>query len=205
MDKKENRTVAKELVWYVSYGSNLLEERFLCYICGGQPKGASRTYNGCVDKSLPKDKKGLIINHELYFAKEAKVWHNGGVAFIHREKDLSSKTFGRMYLITKDQFLDVVMQENALSERPDIDFKAIQKEKNGVLTNANWYNTICYLGEYEGAPIYTFTHHKLISPKVQPHPSYLSTIIAGIKETFKLSESEIHAYLSSKGYFKELY
>ncbi|UCS94569.1 hypothetical protein KZP23_05990 [Echinicola marina] len=204
MNKKENRTGSKELVWYASYGSNLLEERFLCYIQGGQPKHAARTYDGCVDKSLPKDKKGLIIHHELYFAKEASVWHNGGVAFIHKEKDLSAKIFGRMYLITKDQFMDVVMQENALKERPNVDFCAIEKEGAGILAGANWYNTICYLGKEEAAPIFTFTHENVISPKVKPHPSYLSTIIAGIKETFKLSEPEIMDYLSTKEGVKEV-
>ncbi|WP_215225481.1 hypothetical protein [Echinicola shivajiensis] len=203
MDKNDNNTVSKALVWYASYGSNLLEERFLCYICGGQPKGANRTYEGCVDKSLPRDKKGLIIKHKLYFAKEARVWHNGGVAFIHKEEDVLAKTYARMYLITKDQFIDVVKQENALNKRPTIDFDVIEKKGNAIIKNTKWYNTVCYLGENGGAPIFTFTHEKIIFPKVQPHPSYLSTIIAGIKETFNLSETEILAYLSTKDGIKQ--
>ena len=31
-------------VWYASYGSNLARDRFLCYLEGGRPKGATRTY-----------------------------------------------------------------------------------------------------------------------------------------------------------------
>ncbi|MBL0236650.1 MAG: hypothetical protein IPQ02_08595 [Saprospiraceae bacterium] len=36
-----------DYIWYASYGSNLLEERFQCYIKGGMPKGSTKTYLGC--------------------------------------------------------------------------------------------------------------------------------------------------------------
>ena len=42
------------LVWYACYGSNLLKERFLCYIRGGRPIGAQRTFYGCKNKKEPK-------------------------------------------------------------------------------------------------------------------------------------------------------
>ncbi|MGX1752144.1 hypothetical protein [Sphingobacterium sp. NPDC055346] len=57
-------------VWYACYGSNLLKDRFYCYIQGGQPAGANTIYEGCTDKSLPIDEENIIINAELYFAKE---------------------------------------------------------------------------------------------------------------------------------------
>jgi hypothetical protein len=61
-------------VWYASYGSNILESRFHCYILGGQPKGAKKTNPGpgCTDKTLPIAKEEVTINSELYFAKNAK-------------------------------------------------------------------------------------------------------------------------------------
>ena len=42
-NQKEND---EELVWYLSYGSNLLEERFLCYIEGGTPPGSKSFHSG---------------------------------------------------------------------------------------------------------------------------------------------------------------
>ena len=42
-NQKEND---EELVWYLSYGSNLLEERFLCYIEEGTPPGSKSFHSG---------------------------------------------------------------------------------------------------------------------------------------------------------------
>lgn len=113
-------------VWYASYGSNLLEERFLCYIQGGKPAGAIKTYKGCVDKSLPTASEGLEIPYSLYFAKHAGIWNGGGVAFIHHETTTRERTLARMYRITKAQFYDVVMQENRLPDRPPIELDQVK-------------------------------------------------------------------------------
>ncbi|MBD8488909.1 hypothetical protein IFO69_09150 [Echinicola sp. CAU 1574] len=187
-----------DYIWYASYGSNLLEERFLCYICGGQPKGAIKRYNGCVDKSLPIKKKGIEVPYRLYFAKKAKIWNGGGVAFIHHEKDASQQTLARIYLIKKAQFLDVVMQENALTSRPLIDFEQIIDKGKQVLDKAGWYDLLLHLGEEEGAPIFTFTTRGLFQPYTPPHESYLSTIIRGIKESHQWTDQAISNYLIQK-------
>lgn len=104
-----NKQVQK--IWYASYGSNLLEKRFSCYIAGGTPEGAQREYLRCTDKTIPEAKKPLTINHELYFARRSKTWHGGGVAFIKPTTNPEAKTLGRMYLITAEQFTEVVKQE----------------------------------------------------------------------------------------------
>lgn len=98
-------------IWYASYGSNLLAKRFSCYIAGGTPPGAQKKYVGCTDKKMPEASKPLTINHELYFARRSKTWHGGGVAFIKPTADPEAKTFGKMYLITAEQFTEVVKQE----------------------------------------------------------------------------------------------
>src|SRR4030095_163368 len=110
-------------IWYASYGSNLLEERFLCYIKGGQPVGSKKHYEGCRDKSLPIDKEEFYIPSELYFAKESDSWDNGGVAFIKTNFEPQQSTLGRMYLITPQQFIDVVKQETNSSGSLHIDFE----------------------------------------------------------------------------------
>jgi len=94
----------KQYVWYASYGSNLLESRFRCYLLGGRPEGALRSCRGCSDRSLPLSSKPVDINRQLYFARESQTWAGGGVAFIGEPTNGSSKTYGRMFLITEGQF-----------------------------------------------------------------------------------------------------
>lgn len=60
-------TNLNEKVWYACYGSNMLQERFLCYIKGGQPAGANTSYNGCNDKTLPIDSEQMYIPAEHNF------------------------------------------------------------------------------------------------------------------------------------------
>jgi hypothetical protein len=190
-----------DYVWYASYGSNLLSSRFLCYIQGGIPEGAASEYQGCTDKAGPKDDKRIIIPHALYFSKSSNIWEGGGVAFIKVRKNEAVKTLGRMYLITAEQFIQVVRQENGRS--PDDDSIHIDFEKtithSGSFIQANWYSRIMYLGTEAEVPIFTFTggwgdsEIKLNAPGEK----YLTTIIRGIRETYELSDQEIADYLAN--------
>lgn len=58
----------------------------------------------------------------MYFAKSSGNWENGGVAFIKTNLDEKKQTLGRMYLITKEQFIDVVKQETNFKGELMIDF-----------------------------------------------------------------------------------
>ncbi len=69
-------------VWYCSYGSNLLIERFRLYIEGGTADFIDRDFKGCHDKTMPVIDEGYLIPYELYFLKKAMQWENMGVAFI---------------------------------------------------------------------------------------------------------------------------
>jgi hypothetical protein len=185
-------------IWYASYGSNLLEERFLCYIRGGRPSGANRTYKGCRDKTLPIDSEEIYINQKLYFGKSSKNWDGGGVAFLGLSSDPGHLTLGRMYLITREQFMDVVKQETDTKEKLTIDFEGAMEEGSYVFKDRSWYGTIVYLGEQYGCPIFTFTHQDDSQPVTRPGNNYLATIVKGIGETFSLSKQEIYDYLHSK-------
>lgn len=79
------------LVWYVSYGSNLMEERFHCYIKGGIPAGSNEAEKGCRDHTLPVHNKGCELPYPLYFAKDTSKWGTGGVAFIGHRSTLQRK------------------------------------------------------------------------------------------------------------------
>lgn len=193
-------------IWYASYGSNISTERFMCYIQGGKPDGATRTYQGCKDQSKPKDQRPFIIPHELYFAKNAEVWNGGGVCFINPERNVQENTLGYMYLITREQFLEVVQQENNTSEHIDIDFDKVHNQKSSVIKENSWYGNLLCLGEKDDAPIFTFTNeHYLIGEINQPNHHYLKTIIKGLLATHQLSQSELEAYfLSKKGIDKTI-
>lgn len=199
--------MSKEIkqLWYASYGSNILESRFHCYILGGQPKGSIKTHLGCSDKTLPKDKEEIYINRELYFAEKSKSWGHCGVGFIKPEFNDKIQTFGRMYLITPEQYVEIVKQENNHKGELLIDFKKAKEKGSLILKEKSWYGNLLYLGEQYGSPIFTFTNEKYLSDKINP-PSeqYLLTIINGLKETYNLNENEIKEYLENlsgiKGY-----
>jgi hypothetical protein len=187
----------QDYVWYASYGSNLNKERFLCYIKGGQPEGSLDIEPGCKNSELPNEDKSVVIPHELIFTKNARRWGNGGVAFIGAASK-EEKTLGRMYLITREQFLDVVSQENGnISVNIDLD-EVIQKKN--VQFDQSWYGNVVYLGMESGWPIFTFTQnweeedHTYIAPST----AYLKTIIRGIMQCFQLSDEEIVSYFEKK-------
>lgn len=192
-------TQVKKYIWYASYSSNLWEERFLCYIRGGQPEGAAKSYPGCTDKTLPTDKEEIYICSEMYFAKSSGNWENGGVAFIKTNFDEQQQTLGRMYLITKEQFIDVVKQETDFKGELTIDFDKAISDGSLVFRDGSWYGNIIFLGNQYDQPIFTFTHQDNISPTTKPCNKYLRTIVKGIHETYDhLNTAEIVDYLISK-------
>ena len=192
-----------DLVWYASYGSNLYRKRFMCYIEGGQPDGASRPNPGCRDKTPPKDDKPRKIPYALYFAKQSSRWDNKGVAFIGLKKEETNMTLGRMYLITKQQFIDVVSQENN-GAKISVDLQKA-KEKGSMVFHESLYGNIVYLGDEYGFPVYTFTSCTDIALEdpVAPSPKYLKNIILGLKEAYKLPNEDILKYLITKSGIKD--
>ncbi|WP_101842699.1 hypothetical protein [Halobacillus sp. Marseille-P3879] len=184
-------------VWYASYGSNLNRDRFLCYIKGGKPEGSEKVETGCKDPTLPIEEATYIMHYPLYFAKESGRWQRKGVGFIGLQQDPKQRTYSRKYLITVEQFKDVVKQENngiAL----DIDLDKIMEQKYKTIKDS-WYGTILYLGDEGGYPVLTFTADwDLDVPFNSPSKEYLSMIIHGLQSTLGLENQEIIDYLSTK-------
>lgn len=186
-----------EYVWYVCYGSNLLEERFTCYISGGRPAGSFRTYTGCTDKTLPAASKSVEIKAELYFAKRSKTWSAGGVAFI--KPDESSHTLGKMYLISAEQFTELVKQEIRFAGEFKPDLALAVKNGHLITKPETWYGKILYLGRNQELPMFSFTNIDFLEKEINaPDKYYLKNIILGLKETYDLSEKQILEYLSCK-------
>jgi len=188
-----------EHVWYACYGSNLLEERFMAYIRGEKAPGASFEQVGCTDKTPPRWDRGMLILHELFFASASPNWENSGVAYIRKEKEEEAKTLGRMYLISRDQFREVLLQENGhrrMDTEVEMDLeKTIREGRSEILGGP--YGTLLHLGEDAGRPIFTFTAswNADRAPLNRPGPKYLRVIVRGLKETFGLSTQGLMDYL----------
>jgi hypothetical protein len=199
-DKERKTMMSERYVWYASYGSNLSKDRFLCYIKGGRAQGSSEVEEGCRNAADPLQDRPVQIPHPLYFSKTAAKWDHGGVAFLDAERR-DSRTLGRMYLITQEQFVDVVKQENSLDKLPSIDFDSVIQHPQGVvLLKDKWYGRILYVGEEEGFPIFTFTSPEPFqaSHATRPAESYLRMLILGYKETYEMNPEQIADYLISK-------
>ena len=188
-------------VWYASYGSNLKRKRFMCYIKGGTPEGSAKKYDGCFrDKSEPIESRPISINWELYFAGRSRPWGNCGVAFI-RENSEQGSTLGRMYLITEEQFNDVVMQENA--KRPDGSrfvptFEQLVSRRESFLHGNPCYGKLLNIGSEGGYPILTFTTARSdLQYATMPGEQYVKVIASGIKEIYhQMADDDIAEYLS---------
>ncbi|PKR85581.1 hypothetical protein [Heyndrickxia camelliae] len=189
-------------VWYVSYGSNLYRDRFMCYIQGGQPEGSEKVEKGCRDQTPPKADEKIELRYPLYFAKNRSKWGKGGVAFIDHQENPDVKTIGRMYLITNEQFEDVVAQENNEENLTIPLEKVIDNGFHNI--NENWYGRIVFLGYKEGAPMFTFTNPVSMNGETffTPPSSYVKIISKGLEE-LGMSRNDIVHYFKQCGGIKD--
>ncbi len=161
-------------VWYASYGSNMLYERFMCYILGKKFRLNGRDIDNCNDTSPPISSMPVEIPYNMYFGNSSKSWGGSGVSFLDTSKP--GKSLGRMYLITNEQMDHVHCQE---SKHPD------------------WYDMTIDLGSKHGIPIKTITNHGL-RPKHPPNEKYTSVIFEGLRETYpEKTLTELREYIDA--------
>ena len=108
---------ASPYVWYASFGSNILLERFECYLRGGRIDGMVRDMPGSRDPTPPLASTFWVdVPHRLFFAHSSPTWAGGGVAFMDVDTlvDPTMATAFRLYRVTLEQFNDVLAQENGM-------------------------------------------------------------------------------------------
>jgi hypothetical protein len=142
-----------------------------------------------------------MILHRLFFAGASSRWEGGGVAFLESHRDPAAKTLGRMYLISREQFEDLVLQENGhphLGIDLGMDLEMTIRDGRSTL-DRGLYSTILHLGQEGGYPIFTFTGtwNEQELPPSRPGPRYLTVMARGLKETYGLSHEGIVDYLRS--------
>ena len=184
-------------VWYVAYGSNLGLERFRCYLRGGRPAGGQREYVGCRDPREPEAVAALEVPGGLVFAGESLVW-GGGMAFY--DADAAGHAACRAYLVTVEQFADIVAQE--MRRPPGGEFARrladIPADVESVHTlGSGRYETVTRLGTCEGAPMFTVSHEDVagLQPSAPAAP-YLHWISAGLREAHGWDADRIAGYLA---------
>jgi hypothetical protein len=145
-------------IWYVAYGSNLSRERFCRYLRGGRPDGVERDYPGCRDTSDELDSFGLLITGGVYFAGRSSGWR-AGMAFY--DPEAPGEVAARAYLITAEQFVDVLAQETRRSPGMTLDLRPVfrgERYSNGV----GGYPVLVRVGDRHGLPLVTFTREGVL-------------------------------------------
>jgi hypothetical protein len=178
-----------DLVWYVAYGSNMAAARFACYLAGGRPREARRTYLGCRDRSPPRRDVGIHLPGGLVFAGESTVW-GGGIAFY--DPAAAGQLAARAYLVSFGQLSDVVAQEARRAVGSDLVLGGgVDRWPVG---GTYVYETLLHVGDSDGLPMFTITSLQDLAPTA-PSAPYLRTMLDGLDETFDWSPAERVQYL----------
>ncbi|MEU5261551.1 histone deacetylase [Amycolatopsis sp. NPDC021455] len=182
------------LIWYASYGSNMYAARLLCYLTGGTPLGARRSYVGCRDRSPARRMVASEFSGGIYFATESPVWH-GGRAFF--DPTLPGRAAMRSYLVTAGQFSDIAEQEMYRDPGPDLDLTTVLRTGRHQLGPGR-YETLLHLGDLDGYPVLTFTAPWSASEieKNPPSAAYLAMLVGGLREAHGWSLPKVAEYLS---------
>ena len=181
-------------IWYVAYGSNLSRERFRTYLRGGQPDGSRRNYPGCRDTSDELDSFGLRITGGVYFAGRSSGW-GAGMAFY--DPEAPGEVAARAYLITAEQFVDVLAQETLRSPGMALDLTPAfrgDRYSDGV----GGYPILVRVGCCRGVPLVTFTRdRRSASSLAAPTTVYMAAMATGLREAHRWSRTQIDRYLSA--------
>jgi hypothetical protein len=174
--------------WYVAYGSNMCRDRFDRYLEGGRPPGGRRHYRGARDPRPPADDRPYWLPGGTYFARESPTW-TGGMAFL--DTTMNGLAPARAYLLTLEQFADVVAQELRRDAWTVPDLSAVTASTI-LEMGPGHYETVVGCAPIEGVPAYTFTAPGSVdgAPLAAPSVAYLATVVRGLRETHGWSARE---------------
>lgn len=185
-----------DLVWYASYGSNMAADRLRCYLEGGVPAGGQRSCPGARDPRPPRRTTGFQAPGGIYFATESQVW-GGGRAFL--DPELPGPAALRAYLITAEQFADLVAQEMYRVPGADLDLREVLGTGRSALGPGR-YETLLHVGDLDGYPVLTFTApwSRADVEALAPSASYLRMLLGGLLEGQDWDLATAAAYLAAR-------
>lgn len=138
------------------------------------------------------------LPYRLVFAGESRTWGGGGVAFVDVDVDVAERCRARRWLITLEQFADVVAQEGGRQPGEDLDLSPALV--HGRMTvGASWYDLVVVADEIDGVPVVTLTTSRPLSlGPLAPNPpsaAYAETIMNGLEESHGLTRKEAARYV----------
>ena len=182
-------TAPDHLVWYAAFGSNMSSARLALYLEGGVLHGTARVYEGCRDPTPPREARSLTLPGRLRFAGESSVWR-GGTAF-YAPGDRGA-VHARAYLITPEQFGDLVAQETRHPVGRTLLLARSGPTQHGL---SHVYDVVLDLGKLDGHRMLTLSSSYDL-PVNPPSAAYVRTIMDGLAEGFGLGAEERIAYLA---------
>lgn len=180
---------ARRLVWYAAYGSNCAPDRFRAYLEGGTAPGARVGHTGARDPRPPRATGPVVFDRQVVFAGESRRW-GGGFAFLSH-RSVRAGALGRRYLITHEQFDDVLAQENrrapSAARVDDLTVGEITPTGGGA------YAAVLALEPIDGIPVVTFTAPDPPEQREPAPPSaaYIATILRGLTSVHDLSPGAV--------------
>ncbi|QII05496.1 hypothetical protein BH93_09005 [Rhodococcoides fascians A25f] len=189
-----------ERLWYVSYGSNLLQERFHTYLTGSDEHSEFGAHPPAPAASLPTEQRWLWIDHALYFAGVSRRW-TGASAFVSTKVDPANRSVAHGYLIERTQFAHLAAVENVVA--------AIDVGATETLAVGQWsqlevdregesfrgkYDALLRLPDIDGIPAFTLTSSIVREPGA-PSSRYRSTIRRGLLSA--ALDVDVDAYLEA--------
>jgi hypothetical protein len=174
-----------KLAWYAAYASNLLSRRFSLYLQGGTLAETGRVHAGARDPAPPARTTALRLPGTVYFATEATTWPGTGRALYDPATPLPGGSAGRGYLITAEQFADVVAQE--MRREPGTFVPRVLPQIPGQVVHLGdgHYETLACVGLQDGHPVVTMTPPWKLGdvPLVPLAGPYRDVIISGLIES----------------------
>ncbi len=181
-------------VWYAAYGSNMHLDRLAAYLHGGRPVGGRLASPGCRDPRGPARTEAVLLPGLVYFATESEVW-TGGRAFY--DPGAAGEVPGRAYLLTAQQFSDIVAQEMYREPGEDLDLTEVLARGRARMGPGRYETLVCP-GQLDGYPVLTFTCPWQRSDVAVSTPSwaYLRHLIAGITAAHGWSVRQAAEYVA---------
>jgi hypothetical protein len=102
----------------------------------------------------------------------------------------------RLYLITLEQFEDIVAQENWL-EPGSVELTDAVYDPHHIIGPDHTYRVVLSLGEFDATPVLTITQDAS-TPTAAPTIRYLRHIAQGLREAHECSDTQIAEYLAGR-------
>jgi hypothetical protein len=135
-----------------------------------------------------------LISGGVYFAGRSSSWRAGMAFYDPRAQGHAA---ARAYLITTEQFIDVLAQETRRSPGMSLDL-APSFRGDRYSTGVGGYSILVRVGEHQGVPLVTFTRDRDTAPMLAaPSEAYLAAMATGLREAHGWSQVQINRYLSA--------